>query len=971
MKSFKLIHIILLVSLLASCTEELCHVIEGQQAQLKITFNTGSFPIETLTRAETSETEENKVHNLYVLVFNADGTISGKGFFDYNALQGKVEGNNTTGWVTVNTTSGEKTIYAIANIDDKQPIANIAKSTLDNITNKQQLAEIIVGYKDGINTILRVDGKFLMSGSTSSTIQAGANNINLQLKRVCSKIRFTINSGAGISFTPTSWRVMRVPRKVKLTENTTSVDGNVTADNDFFDTENRTFEGTGNTFVYYQYENRKGPKLAISETGNAAYKLREKQTKTGTNPVLNGDYVHADKNATYIIIKGRYEKAEGNGASVIAEVSYVIHLGYINSNPNDFNCLRNNYYQYTVTINGVNDITTEAQATDASIEPSPNATGTVIKAKTTYMFDAHYVTCVIKLPRESVTSANSLESFYSVKTPFDISGKDDIGWVTFLKNSNTDNASRITPQAYPGKNNDLLMSITTVHNTMKNAHINNTPGFYFTDPNDGKDYAFFTAFVNEYYYEQHPITGAPISWKEFVNKPDRELMIGVTRYDSPDKESSLFDNIIIIRQKSIRTIYDEKLSTKAAGFEVMDENWGETYSDETASNKGNTDFNDGWKNSCLDWELITGDPRTAAWTQAPVRRWDNYINSTAIKDPAQIYGGGTNLLVKNGIIAPKPAGTTQNTARYACMARNRDLNGNGFIDKDEVRWYTPAVNQLINIWYGSSSIMREDQMYRLPEYYTLLGRLPYVLYLTSTANSASERSNPKVLWSKEGTSVGPLSGPVNNAWLPMPPNGSYGKLARDKFYTRCMRNLHGTVDEQPADIVTYTAASRTVSLVDPALTDSRIKSENYRNTTTDYFQGQYPNHTERSPENIPASKFQVASALLWGGESFTWTAIRGTANPAKSCRDYFEDTVNQSDKGTWRMPNQRELQLMSRLNVIGPNPIWCASDYTYNLALDLANRNRAFIGSNLSSGVGLSLQDKGNSWQVRCIRDVK
>ena len=47
----------------------------------------------------------------------------------------------------------------------------------------------------------------------------------------------------------------------------------------------------------------------------------------------------------------------------------------------------------------------------------------------------------------------------------------------------------------------------------------------------------------------------------------------------------------------------------------------------------------------------------------------------------------------------------------ACLSRNRDLNGNGTIDIDEIRWYMPSINEYIRIGMGATAISNEAQLY--------------------------------------------------------------------------------------------------------------------------------------------------------------------------------------------------------------------------------------------------------------------
>lgn len=41
---------------------------------------------------------------------------------------------------------------------------------------------------------------------------------------------------------------------------------------------------------------------------------------------------------------------------------------------------------------------------------------------------------------------------------------------------------------------------------------------------------------------------------------------------------------------------------------------------------------------------------------------------------------------------------------YACLLRNRDLDGDDVIDADEIRWYLASVDQLTDLWIGETAI---------------------------------------------------------------------------------------------------------------------------------------------------------------------------------------------------------------------------------------------------------------------------
>lgn len=968
---YQIFALLMLTGAFCACTHDdgIENVKEGSPATLTLTFDAGTFPVETVTRAAIAAVDENKVHNLYLFIFNQNGSINTRKFFTYDQLQNKVEGAaSTSGKVSLNTTSGSKSIYVVANIDDKSPVADLSKSTLDAITDKKALDSLVVSAKPGMTTVSRIDGKLLMSGSVQPTLVAGANNVTVPLKRVCAKVKFTINTGSGITFTSKSWHVMRVPAKVRLMENTASVDGGVKDNADFFESVEGVFENEGTSFVFYQYENRKTPKTSIPGSGTTAYALREKQQKnpTGEGGVSNGGYVYADDNASAVVIKGKYEKTETDGRKTIAYVTYTVHLGYIGNNANDFNTLRNTFYQYTLTVNGVENIIVEAMATDAGTEPSPGMNGSVLRSSILKFFDAHYAACIVKIPRSAALNP-SPTPFY-VNTPFDKQGTTDINWVKFSKNG-TSEPNRIA--AYPGENSPALKNVQQIFDEIKTAHQNNTPYYFVTE--GGTEYAHFTAFVSEYYYERDPMTAnAPVDptlWKRFVDQPDRELVLAGGWSKSPDGMSDFSNNAIIIRQKSITTTYDVVNSRTGAGFEVLDESFGEEYLDNIGYNYGNNSRTNGWANSVLDWYLIpwsgvsppadvVNNPASDSyWTGTQGnRQWTNFVDSRSIVQENK-FGWGTNTLT--GTQTYHYGGN--NKARIACMARNRDINGNGYIDKNEVRWYLPAIEQMVNMWIGGGNRQSDEVMYHGSAYhaemeYTRTGTVlsspgKHALYLTSTASTTSNtegRSNPFVFWSEEGSSISDLKNGI-----------TWSGINRKLFYTRCVRNLGSTDPSvQPHPFATVNTASRVISLVDPSSV-SRITPDSYRNTQTEYLTGEYSPHNERDKANLPASKFQYAQNELYGGTNYTWNYLRDTPPGAQKCADYTEDPGG-TDRGTWRIPNQRELMLMWRFQVLGSNLVWCASESKYD-------PSRAYMANN----VIITMQPKNANGRVRCVRDLK
>lgn len=47
----------------------------------------------------------------------------------------------------------------------------------------------------------------------------------------------------------------------------------------------------------------------------------------------------------------------------------------------------------------------------------------------------------------------------------------------------------------------------------------------------------------------------------------------------------------------------------------------------------------------------------------------------------------------------------------ACLTRNRDFNGDSKITDDELRWYTPARDQMLGLWIGEPALPAKAALY--------------------------------------------------------------------------------------------------------------------------------------------------------------------------------------------------------------------------------------------------------------------
>ena len=90
---YKLIIATCILSFFTNCSDEpLDHqntIEEGIPTNINLNFETKN--AQSFTRATSPEKDEYKVNNLYVFIFNADGSLATRQFFDYANLDNKQE----------------------------------------------------------------------------------------------------------------------------------------------------------------------------------------------------------------------------------------------------------------------------------------------------------------------------------------------------------------------------------------------------------------------------------------------------------------------------------------------------------------------------------------------------------------------------------------------------------------------------------------------------------------------------------------------------------------------------------------------------------------------------------------------------------------------------------------------------------------------------------------------------------------
>lgn len=555
-------------------------------------------------------------------------------------------------------------------------------------------------------------------------------------------------------------------------------------------------------FSFYMLESRKSPATKQSWT----YADREKQAKDA-NTGANGDFLYAPKYAPYVELTGELEIA-GYGANpakptpLTAEVKYLIHLGNFGSeaspNYSNFSIERNHTYTYNIYIHGIENIkaeVTDKNNTDSDPEIEPGATGDItISQEHSIICDSHYSSHIIEIHKDNI---NAEKITWQVRTPFSEGGPEDndniadgtgydCQWVEFRLNAKSNNEySRNRMQYLKHTEGDITdpatqsMSIPQFVQFLKDAK-NDTNGYgsYF----DKNNCITATVFVDEYYYEKHPIDGSTPAdfWKQFVNQPMRTLDIiysGTSK--SEDGESSVTGSTFSIQQYSIQTVYDVNNPDvhQAWGFEYFydegekeEENW-DYY---PGSKSRNNNFaNNGLRNTMVEWELTNTSSNRFNTTSK--KHWSTFIDETTEDG--------------HSILRPYVSDSDKGYRypRYSCMSRNRDINGNDDIDANEVRWYTASYNQLICLFLGANGFDRTARLYqRSAVDQASSDHTKWRQHYLASDRKGTSDTDPKIVWAEEGMNGSGRSWDAGS--------GDFGK-AKGKYTVRCLRNLGNYTDE--------------------------------------------------------------------------------------------------------------------------------------------------------------------------------
>lgn len=450
--------------------------------------------------------------------------------------------------------------------------------------------------------------------------------------------------------------------------------------------------------------------------------------------------------------------------------------------------------------------------------------------------------------------------------------------------------------------------------------------------------ARFTAFVNEYFYLRHPLTRAAADvWSVIVNKIPREMIIAMSTETSDDGNSSYSKIHSYISQLSMQTFYNDRVDKlNAFGMETYNETpisfkFGTPYS------SSNLTSNNGRENQK---KMIGVNNRSNL-------NWTDFIKSNNgwIKSIGSDYKNH-KLDGQNGTDA-----YVSDEAYSACLSRNRDLNGNGKIDENEIRWFLPSLNEYIRMGIGANVVSNAARLYlgdkslmndgSYPENYVEDG----ALYYTSSG------TNERLYWAVE--------------------KGAYSS---DAYATnsgkpiKCIRILPASIEDKNQDISTINGIISDATFEDIESTSNRPRILKFQNRLVpalyrQYSQGALSKHTEDNDANKFYDAIYVADSDL--DRTAQLQNLNGYSLLLNPCSSYTEKGV-----ANWRLPNLVELSAMNAAGVFKDG------EYAYGNGTQVAS---CTLFSNINVRVGFAYNglvtcpsSNALAWyfKIRCVKDV-
>lgn len=906
---------------------------------------------------DPNDANERAVENLRIYIFSkATGNLVGYKYFSKDNLtftdDSSQPGYDRTATVSnIPTSTGEVYIYAIANALTSQykvtddAILNIDESNLSHLTRETFLSATCTRQLGSINP---ADNRFVMSGFANNgdpvtiarkdvttqqaeiTSPTDDDHKRVKLYKILSKNKITVKTEGNVTFKPEYMEIHNVPQVYGLMR------GNNVAPSGF-----ETFDRiiwSENSYQCYLPAN-----VQTTTETPTSFNDREKNTYDDTGKKT---FVNAPANATYVVIHGKYQ-----GGDYAGDLSYTVHLGDFSKHPADFSVAANSNYEYTLTIKGVNNFIAESQKNG----DDPGSEGVVIFKGTDILeVDCHYEARVMKFSMSELNQIINVGKYgYILKIqtafcetismivdgegriydaaefktqsnptvlttvgtdgmPVDasrilISGDVDFDWVRFVKNTGY-YSSDYTPSQKPGCKVSSSHAISDVCAYPGKDNTQTIFQFLRDLYKAGKEQtaSYFNA------------TGSSVYVTCFVDENYYPKKNWTEYVNKSEPRRMYFANELFVSA-------DGQSSFARAKYVVSQKSIWTFYELDPAKKPFGLEF--------VSEEKAQGK-NVANGTNSQQEYWNGRASAIRNNSGNKFYDNST-----------KSAKGTQDLylrAYRACMSRNRDESGDGKIDADEIKWYLASVDQYKGIWAGEEALNTDMRLFKasqsewvaLNDAFTNNGGdaalSPWHYFTCSPANT---------FWAEEGCATG---------------------VDGSATMVRCIRTLESKANGlgEADKYYEYDPATETVTML--------LNSDALRSAQSGGFQTYF----ERGKDsNKLYKKFKIASANLSG--TYYRNQVISTAK-GSGFINASDDVCQKSAEygGSWRVPNQRELSIMSAVdNETFINLFSCTSFTGVQSGYYKGGTGNEYgfvlAGAQMTVSVG-----SGASYGVRCVMDV-
>lgn len=968
--------------LMTACSDDLGfdeNFVEGEPVTLSIDCSVGEMPV--VSRGDIAN--DMAINSIWVGFYGSDGTrkyqfSTDRG--DFNNFEQVTTPEQLKTLEEMHVTSGHYHIVAVANYKDNKGVTaeNTTPTDLGTLlTNADTFDKYkaIAVYTDP-GTVGTPTGNLVMQGiylkdkthnsdvnsdfwaeenEKLTPVPSGTTKLSgaIHFRRLISQVKFNITfDNTNIeSFEPVSMTVYNVPTVSWLAEradgdagNTvTNAGDNINLGGKEYTSSRRfySFEGTTTrTIDWYQMENRR---QAVIDVPTYAERERERKNditdsefkeNSGIYTALcgeSGDTYMKNNNATYVVFHARLKmkklplQENPQDPQVVqrtVDAVYTVHLGYCEpkngaeaEKSKDFNCRRNYKYTYNMKIIGVDKIEVEAKKEYQDYEHGAEGLITDITGAF-FPADSHFEQRNVELSADELKELKWSMRIYTDQRNFFTIDQDNYtnfdtkywDWIGFIPTSSATQCATYNPA-----------------NVIKLSELKNkgTGGWY-------------TMFIDEYIYEdattERGVTHGNLTpnWKSYVNLPDRTMWLKVEEARSQDQESVIVKSKYAVQQKSLQTYYGINPENPASSMalEHVNEYEGNAIDKGTASDRSTHGGR----------YLLANTLGMVSGNTTPY--WNTYVNRSAFQYSNSVQMGVPNMRTTS--------------LAYLCLNRNRDLDGDGVIDRNELRWFLPSISQYERFVMGAQSLATP--------LYEFDGKDASITDPTYHHYGSAEGWT---IWSEEYLSIGKGNGNIANV--------------------RCARYLNVNMETPFSNLPAMPATPAFEKVDGSNAVIFHYGTESSRDAVTTPL----PPHSINSEYNRPAKKIQYketpitlksADASTYDQDKYSFiigsdkkmTPATWFAGIAK--RDLCAETYNTETEKGWRIPNQVELCAMLMLNLYDNTPTYYLSSTREYYA------NGRVMGVDPSNGYAIAMNGP-NKWGddlnsdrnivIRCVRDIE